>query len=352
LLADTPLALVSLVATGPMAVFAAMLRRIVYETGTIEATSVDLADDTSIPAGRVPGYQRRLEEQGHILRDGEAWTIPGLAELAHKQTQHSGDKQTRHSGLNKPDTLACTNLTPKPSDLELPDVEPFSHPTLSSERDVCGSDLKLKGKKGSRSRASLASKAIQAGADSRVVGALSPMIDGLTIKRPAPDKLAFLVQVANGLSEVADADLATVAQDMAHSRTAWPSLAQMRQAVEVAMAARERAEAMAADPMVETLRLEPKPTIVPHRYGGENRTELRWHLTLNAEAEAEFGRLGATWHPPHGTCRDPQHWFKLALHEQDRIVAMAGRPLLAEIRSWVGGELLRMKQAEAKHARA
>ena len=71
--------LVCRVAEGPLAIYAAMLGRLVFVTGTVEATARDLASDSGVQVWRVDTHLQNLERLGYIRRSGEnLWALGGF----------------------------------------------------------------------------------------------------------------------------------------------------------------------------------------------------------------------------------------------------------------------------------
>lgn len=75
----------------------------------------------------------------------------------------------------------------------------------------------LKGKRGKR--LGIADKVIEAGGDPRVVAALAKIVKGLRVGKSVPDPVAFMAEVANGLTDFTSEDLASVAEDMCWTRS-------------------------------------------------------------------------------------------------------------------------------------
>jgi hypothetical protein len=212
------------VAKGPLAILVAMVTKIVWVTGTIEATSKDLAAASGIPAGRVPQYLKRLERQSHIVRTGHVWTLPALSEL--KQLRRSGDEQIRRSRTDSSDALVWTKMSTKPTP-EPFEEEPYEeeHTPLAPQGErACGTDLLSSRAKG-RKRLGLAEQIIKAGGNPRVVASLKDMIEGLGVStKSVPNPIAFMAMATNELRDYSDSVLSTLAANMYRSRSVWPSL--------------------------------------------------------------------------------------------------------------------------------
>jgi hypothetical protein len=128
LLVLKPVELVRQVAEGPLAVYAALLGRVVFQAATVEATSGDLASDAGVASWCVPGYLRRLADLGLIRAlDKGCWEIlaltafakmrpPGPAKLRPAGAQRSAPWRTkmRPPNTTKKNTTKINPTPPRP----------------------------------------------------------------------------------------------------------------------------------------------------------------------------------------------------------------------------------------------